>query len=81
MRAGCVGACGSPGWRPRGSRADSGRGHMGPAQAWAELRFNLTRAGAVRFVYGLDCAPGAAFAAYVDATQAPHPPRTQGSES
>ncbi len=44
---------------------------MAPVQAWAEFRFNLTRAGAVSFVYGVDCAPGAAFTAYVDGTQAP----------
>ena len=39
---GCVGRCGSPGWRLRSHLVDSGFHHIAPAVSWLQLSLNLS---------------------------------------
>mmetsp|Transcript_23510 Transcript_23510/g.56069 ORF Transcript_23510/g.56069 Transcript_23510/m.56069 type:complete len:1164 (+) Transcript_23510:103-3594(+) len=55
MTTGCIGQCGTEGWRLHEGAIDSGVHHMAPAYSWVQLNINLTRPGMVEFTYDLSC--------------------------
>ncbi|KAJ1475935.1 hypothetical protein T484DRAFT_2024348, partial [Baffinella frigidus] len=55
MTTGCVGQCGSHGWRLRTYMIDSGFHHIAPAQSWLQMAVNLTAQAVVSFSYDLLC--------------------------
>ena len=54
---GCVGLCGSEGWRGRTFFIDSGAHHLAPSSSWLQFEVNMARPGGFRFLYSVVCDP------------------------
>jgi len=52
---GCVGSCGSEGWRGHGMFLDSGAHHVAPAASWLQFSVHMKYPGALRFLFSLSC--------------------------
>ena len=69
---GCIGTCGSEGWRGRTAFLDSGAHHLAPASSWLQYTLDMKRPGGLKFLYSLSCDETlAVFKLSVDGRHAP----------